>query len=245
MKESRRWAPVLVAVALVALLLPLAGGCGTATSPAVKSPSSVHWVELDGVSNARDLGGWTLQDGSKIPYGRVFRSGKLSEATPEDLAKIKSLGIHTSIDLRSQPEVKVGGQDPVGAQGLSSTVSAPMLIVPSAVGYRNLVADQKPAIATAFKALADPADYPVIIHCSAGKDRTGIVSALLLELLGVPRKQVVSEYMLSASSGAVNEKWINAALDEVDAQGGIQKYMTGIGISPSMQAAIKKNVLGK
>jgi hypothetical protein len=241
-RTGRNRAFSLVALLLVlAVALPLAG-CGTT---AVRQPAtSVHWVELEKVANARDLGGWTLQDGTKIPYGRVFRSGKLSKASAADLATLRKLGIRTSIDLRSEAEVLIDGKDPVGAGGLSGTTSAPMAGVSSEDGYRDLVKNDKASIAKAFSALADGNSYPVIIHCTAGKDRTGVVIALLLELLGVSRKQIVDEYLLSSSSGAVNADWLDAALNEVDAAGGINKYLAGIGIDPSMQSAIMKEILG-
>ncbi|HEY5501832.1 MAG TPA: tyrosine-protein phosphatase [Candidatus Anoxymicrobiaceae bacterium] len=239
---SRRWIFSLVVLALaLAVLVPLMG-CG---STAVRqSPANVHRVKLEGVKNARDLGGWTLADGTKIPYGRVYRSGRLSSVSAADLAKIRSLGIRTSIDLRSASEALISGKDPGGAQGLSGTISAPMVGVASAGGYKDIINNQKSSVATAFRALAKSSSYPLIIHCTAGKDRTGVVSALLLELLGVPRQQIVQEYLLSSNSGSVSADWLDAALNEVDAAGGINKYLSGIGIDSSMQNAIKKNVLG-
>ena len=184
----RRWVLSLVVLALAAAVLTPLAGCGTTTVR--QTPASVHWVKLESVKNARDLGDWTLDDGSKIPYGRVFRSGKLSSATAADVAKLRSLGIRTSIDLRSKAEALISGKDPGAEQGFSGTTSAPMVGVASADGYKDIVNNQKSSIATAFRALADSSSYPVIIHCTAGKDRTGVVSALLLELLGVPRKQI-------------------------------------------------------
>ncbi|HEY5494227.1 MAG TPA: tyrosine-protein phosphatase [Candidatus Anoxymicrobiaceae bacterium] len=238
----RRWVLSLVVLALAAAVLTPLAGCGTTTVR--QTPASVHWVKLESVKNARDLGDWTLDDGSKIPYGRVFRSGKLSSATAADVAKLRSLGIRTSIDLRSKAEALISGKDPGAEQGFSGTTSAPMVGVASADGYKDIVNNQKSSIATAFRALADSSSYPVIIHCTAGKDRTGVVSALLLELLGVPRKQIVEEYLLSATTGSVSADWLEAALSEVDAAGGINKYLAGLGIDSSMQNAIKKNILG-
>lgn len=237
----RRWVLSLVVLALAAAVLTPLAGCGTTTVR--QTPASVHWVKLESVKNARDLGDWTLDDGSKIPYGRVFRSGKLSSATAADVAKLRSLGIRTSIDLRSKAEALISGKDPGAEQGFSGTTSAPMVGVASADGYKDIVNNQKSSIATAFRALADSSSYPVIIHCTAGKDRTGVVSALLLELLGVPRKQIVEEYLLSATTGSVSADWLEAALSEVDAAGGINKYLAGLGIDSSMQNAIKK-ILG-
>lgn len=239
---SHRWIFSLVVLALALAVLVPQMGCGSTTVR--QSLPSVHWVKLEGVKNARDLGGWTLADGTKIPYGRVYRSGRLSSVTAADLAKMRSLGIRTSIDLRGTSEALISGKDPGGAQGLSGTTSAPMVGVASAGGYKDIIDNQKSSVATAFRALAKSSSYPLIIHCTAGKDRTGVVSALLLELPGVPRQQIVQEYLLSSNSGSVSADWLEAALNEVDAAGGINKYLSGIGIDSSMQNAIKKNVLG-
>jgi protein-tyrosine phosphatase len=241
-RTSRRWIYSLVAFALIlAVLLPLVGCGSTAVKPA---PASVHVIKLTNVKNMRDLGGWTLKDGAKIPYGRVYRSGKLSSATPADLAKLHSLGIKTSIDLRSSAEIITSGKDPGPAQGFSATISAPMNGIASASGYKDIINNQKASLAKAFRALADSSTYPVDIHCTAGKDRTGVVSALLLDLLGVPRQEIVEDYLLSSNSGLVNADWIKSALNEVDAAGGIEKYLAGIGINSSTQNAIKKQILG-
>lgn len=218
-------------------------GCGGA---AVKEKTaSVHWIELEKIQNARDLGGWTMADGSKVPYGRVFRTGKLSKASDEDLAALRKLGIRTSIDLRTRLELTTSGKDPSGPTGIPASINVPMIGVVSAAGYRDIIKNQKPALARVFTALAKGATYPVIVHCAGGKDRTGIVSALLLDLLGVSRPQIIQDYMLSEDTGAVDPAWIKAALAEVDAEGGINKYLTGIGIGPSMQSAIKKEILGR
>ena len=243
MKRSlRRWEVGLVAFVVLAAVLAGFAGCGTTTVQ--KSPASVHWVKLENVANARDLGGWTLAGGTKVPYGRVFRSGKLSTATAADLVAIRDLGIRTSIDLRSAAEIRISGRDLGGPLGLATTISAPMTGINSADGYRNMIDNQKSSIATAFRALADGSKYPFIIHCTAGKDRTGVVSSLLLDLLGVSRQQIVDDYLLSADTGAVDPLWLEAALIEVDTAGGISKYLTSIGIDSAMQKAIKKNVLG-
>ena len=241
-RVARSWLLGLIVMAMAcAVLVPLVG-CGTTTVR--QSPATVHWVKLQGVKNARDLGGWTLADGSKVPYGRVYRSGRLSGATEADLAKMRALGIRTSIDLRGNAETLIGGKDPSGAKGLSGTTSAPMRGVASAGGYKDIIDNQKASVATAFRALAKSSTYPVIIHCTAGKDRTGVVTALLLDLLGVPRQQIVEDYLLSSNTGSVSADWLQAALDEVDAAGGINKYLSGIGINTATQNAIKKNVLG-
>jgi protein-tyrosine phosphatase len=238
----RRWFFGLIALTLALAAITPVVGCGsTAVQP---KAANVHWVKLENVANARDLGGWTLADGTRVPYGRVFRSGKLSNATAADLVAMRDLGIRASIDLRSTAEVRIGGRDPGGPLGLATTVSAPMAGIASEDGYRNMIDKQKSSIATAFRALADGSKYSFIIHCTAGKDRTGVMSALLLDLLGVSRPQIVDDYLLSTDTGAADPLWLEAALGEVDAAGGINKYLAGLGIDSSMQNAIKKNVLG-
>ena len=233
----------LVLLALTTSLLALASGCGTTPAPT----SGVHKVEIidfQKIVNARSLGGWTLSDGTEIPYGRVFRSGMLAPASPSDLAELRKLGVRTSIDFSSAEEVAKYGKDPVGPQALSRVISAPMIGQMTAAGYADVVKTQKPSMATTFRALAQGSTYPVDIHCTGGKDRTGIVTALLFDLLGVPQRQIVEDYLLSASSAEVQTDWIDAALNEVTNEGGINKYLAGIGIDQTMQNAIKKKILG-
>jgi len=240
--SARKFIFSFLVLALVACALIPMGCAGTKVS---EGPATVHWIELSEVQNARDLGGWTMRDGSKVPYVRVFRTGKLSKASDEDLAALRKLGIRTSIDLRTRIELTASGKDPSGPNGIPASINVPMLGVVSAAGYRDIVKNQKPALARVFTALASGATYPVIVHCAGGKDRTGIVSALLLDLLGVSRPQIIQDYMLSEDTGEVDQAWIKAALAEVDAEGGIEKYLTGIGIDPSMQSAIKKEIIGR
>jgi len=235
---------VILSLVLTATVLALMAGCGTAPAPT----SGVHKVEIidfQKIVNARSLGGWTLSNGTEIPYDRVFRSGMLAQASNADLAQLRKLGIRTSIDLRSPAEVTKYGEDPVGPQALSHVTSAPLVGSSiSATSYSDVVKNQKPSIAIAFRALAEGSTYPVDIHCVGGEDRTGIVTALLFDLLGVPQQQIVEDYLLSASSAEVQTDWIDAALNEVTAEGGINKYLAGIGIDQTMQNAIKKQILG-
>ncbi|MHB8894722.1 MAG: tyrosine-protein phosphatase [Candidatus Geothermincolia bacterium] len=237
---GRLLAPVCVAV-LVAVLA-LACGCG---SPAVRQKtSSVHWLELERVKNARDLGGWKLKDGTVVPYGRVFRTGRISEASPGDVNTLRRLGLRTTIDLRTDEEIRKNGTDETAVGGFARTVRVPMKAAASAEGYADIVGSQKSAVAAVFRTLADGSAYPFLFHCNAGKDRTGVVSALLLELLGVPRQEIVEDYLLSADAGLkVDEEWLDAVFRAVDAAGGIQNYLSGIGIDASMQNAIRQAVL--
>ena len=92
----------------------------------------------------------------------------------------------------------------------------------------------------AFELIADPDNLPVLYHCAAGKDRSGIMTVLLLTLLGVDRDTVIADYELSALvAGDVSTSCVVELLDEIDRQGGIETYLSGIGVSDSVQASIR------
>ena len=238
---SRGVRALAVVVALVTLLT-LASGCGGGT--AVESPSSVHWLKLDGVVNARDLGGWKFEDGKTVPYGRVFRSGRISGAAPAAIDKLRALGLKTTIDLRSDLEVRASGRDEQATGAFAKTVRAPLKGIASAPGYVDMLGNQQSSIATVFRTLAEESSYPLLVHCTAGKDRTGVVSALLLELLGVPREQIAQDYLLSGNSGLeVEKEWLESVFKAIDAAGGIGKYLSSIGITTKMQNAIREAIM--
>ena len=184
------------------------------------------WVKLEGCYNFRDLGGYLTADGRRFRTGRVFRSDGLQLLTPADLAKLKGeIGLTEVIDLRSSLEVEEAGVGPIADQ---ATLHAVPLFpeakgsgaqppagfeMPSDMGslyHLMLVAAQKP-IVQVVRLLAE-FDAPAVFHCAAGKDRTGVISAVLLSLLGVPDETIILDYAFSRQ----NIDLINARLDSID-----------------------------
>ena len=237
-------------------------------APAVPAPAlareaaSAPSVRLEGAPNFRDLGGYATRDGRHVVAGLVFRSEKLSELTPGDVARIKGLGIRNVIDLRTAEERR---REP-DAWRAPAVYESPKPDLAATMGVRDPDAtpeqmrarmirnyEQMPALYvdeySAFFRRLVAGGAPLIVHCTAGKDRTGVASALLLTALGVPRSTVVADYVLTnkrlvfrpqvaqASLVAVSAParsvlmsadpvFINAALDSVDRQyGSIDGYL--------------------
>lgn len=155
-------------------------------------------------SNFRDLGGYVGAGGKTVRWGKVFRSGALPLLTEEDYALLGGLDIGTIVDLRSLEEREVAGtllDDRTGALFVSNDYSLKPLMANMGTmkgeyvytGMEKLLAPQYRSL---FKRLlAD--DGAVMYHCSAGQDRTGIASALILSALGVDRATILADYHLS------------------------------------------------
>jgi protein-tyrosine phosphatase len=163
---------------------------------------------LAGCSNFRDLGGHRTATGATLRWRKLFRSDSLTSATTEDRRSLRALGLATVLDLRSDAEVALGG----GYRDDGVTVHHvpfPDLLDPAtdwsawndsryvADRYFSLCESAHDSIMEALAILTDPAAYPAVIHCSLGKDRTGVLVALLLRALGVPTHETVDEYALS------------------------------------------------
>lgn len=174
------------------------------------APRGRH-VTLDGSVNFRDLGGYGTTDGRRLRWGRLFRADGLHRLTERDLEVLAGLGLHTVVDLRTVEEGERRGRFPThavpvryfdipmtdvlpGLDDLASWQEAAHI----ADEYVRMVTDGAAAVARAFGALAGPAALPAVFHCSAGKDRTGVLAALLLAFLGVPDEVIVEDYVLSA-----------------------------------------------
>jgi protein-tyrosine phosphatase len=164
-----------------------------------------HVVPLEGGSNFRDLGGYRTAEGHLVRRGTVFRSAHLGNLTDEDRAALGRLGVRTIVDLRGVNEAaetphRVDGVECriVGAhiepavgeriRGAVADGSAnPHLMMQILTDhYRDYPRRCAPAFRTLFATLSDGTHRPLVFHCTAGKDRTGFASALLLTLLGVP-----------------------------------------------------------
>jgi protein-tyrosine phosphatase len=166
----------------------------------------------DGV-NFRDLGGYRTADGRAVRWGRVFRAGSLAELTDEDVAYLGRLGLRLSCDLRSPEEVAAHPDRlPPGAAARHTAIAAEVGRVRRVVTltrkrhriqellqdvYTIMLDQNGPVFAGIIRAAADPANLPLVIHCTAGKDRTGLAAALLLLALGVPQETVIADYTLS------------------------------------------------
>jgi protein-tyrosine phosphatase len=178
-------------------------------------------VPLEGGSNFRDLGGYRTADGRRVRRSAVFRSAHLGTLTETDRAALRRLGVRTIVDLRGVNEAaetphRIDGIDCriVGAHiepGIGDKIrraiedgsATPFLMVSYLTEhYRDYPRRCTPGFRTLFATLSDGQHRPVVFHCTAGKDRTGFASALLLTLLGVPWETVIEDYLRT------NELWI-------------------------------------
>jgi protein-tyrosine phosphatase len=185
------------------------------------SPPLPVVVSLEGGSNFRDLGGYAAADGRKVKHGAVFRSAHLGTLTDADRAALARLAVRTIVDLRGVNEaaetphlVEGVGCRIVGAhiepgvgekiRGAVADGSAnPHLMMQFLTDhYRDYPRRCTPGFRTLFATLTDGTHRPLVFHCTAGKDRTGFASALLLTLLGVPWETVMEDYLRT------NDLWI-------------------------------------
>jgi protein-tyrosine phosphatase len=173
-------------------------------------------VPLAGQPNFRDLGGYAAGDGRRIKWGAVYRSGELSQLSDDDIGKLGELGIRTVVDFRSPEEVSARGQGrlPSGAQLVPLPIASsdmfskliPMFLAgdfsqvpPDLLEQVNrmLVREFTEEYASLLRALSDPANQPLVFHCTQGKDRAGFGAAMVLSALGVPWETVLDDYLLS------------------------------------------------
>ena len=164
-------------------------------------------IDLEGCLNFRDLGGYPTSDGRTVRWRRVFRSDALHLLTDADVARIRhELGVRDVIDLRSTAEVRSEGRglieaDPIrfhhvplfdGEVRAEDRERAAQISLADRYVFMAELAHE--AIGRVITTLAR-AESPAVFHCAAGKDRTGVISALLLDLLGVPDDLVVADYV--------------------------------------------------
>jgi protein-tyrosine phosphatase len=168
-------------------------------------------VALEGCFNLRDLGGYETTDGRTTRWGRLYRSDAFHEMTPLDAEKLGEIGLHTVIDLRGFGELKKLGEFPLHLLQIDvHHVPIFPTIREWAERIEALGPDRRPgaieldiaeaardAIREVFGHLCRPATYPVAFNCSAGKDRTGVIAALVLSTVGVPDQTIVADYVLT------------------------------------------------
>jgi protein-tyrosine phosphatase len=171
------------------------------------------WVELEGVHNMRDIGGYAVQGNRDVRTGIIYRSDTLENATESDIAHLKELRVGIVIDLRTIQESSeslkryrlAADKDvdyvclPAIPEGVMASRAFP-LGDSDGIGdlyYENLLACRA-SFGTALRLLA-AAKVPAVIHCAAGRDRTGSMSAILLSHAGVSDEEVALDYTATSA----------------------------------------------
>jgi protein-tyrosine phosphatase len=176
------------------------------TSSLVLTIVATRWSE----HSLRPAGGYATRDGHWVRTQQLYRAGGPHALTQEDVVKLRALELATVIDLRTPHEVHERGcyvtvlADVVEyhlpmTDVLPDSDELPRWTDPQvvAVEYRNMLERGTHTIAEVLAIVTDPSAYPVMFHCSAGKDRTGVLSAVLLGVLGVPDETIITDYALS------------------------------------------------
>ena len=176
---------------------------------------ATHLSTLAGSCNLRDVGGVSTVDGRRVRRGRLLRSGVLTRLTPAAVRELQALPVRAVCDLRRTEERERHPNPSFGPDvqqfEWDSTVASSPIREPGFVRSESVDAARAAMVAMygripfllqsrlagAFRALAHARDGATIVHCSAGKDRTGVAVALVLEALGVPRDAVVADYVLT------------------------------------------------
>lgn len=171
-------------------------------------------VRLGAVHNFRDLGGYPAQGGT-TKWGMIYRADGLFRLTPEDVKLLERLKLRTVIDLRTHRELEVNGTFPVNdhpvefvhvpvmdqtwsRENVPGVEAATEYLVSA---YKDMLDSGAEKFGDAFRVMTDPANLPAVFHCAAGKDRTGLIAAMVLMAVGVHIDLVVADYGLT--NGAI------------------------------------------
>jgi protein-tyrosine phosphatase len=246
-------------------------------------------ASLRSAPNFRDLGGIRTADGRSLRPGLVYRSGVLDLLDDREVSHLRALGVATVVDLRADDEraarvnrLPAGVEDrhrPVTdvsahpqtimeriARGDTEGLGAPMLLA----GNRHFVEAQAARFGGVVRELVDPVTHAVVVHCTAGKDRTGFAVAALLWTLGVDHETVIADYLETnhrmherqeqtltdaAARGIdvrpleemmrVRRDYLEAAIDEIDVRyGSIDAFVRdGLGVDDELRVAARDRLL--
>jgi len=286
---------MVIGFAALAALVGL--GCGSAPELYAGMPEHVkrRHLGLEGAPNFRDLGGYATEDGYSVRWGILYRSDNLAHLTDADLEKVGTLGIRLVCDFRGPDEKaeepdRLPATDPpavaeleivdasFSATGLREKIGSGDL---DSVDLRQLLIDANhlfagrfsPQYAAMFDRITRPENLPALVHCTAGKDRAGFASALILRTLGVPMETVAEDFLLTNHYTAakvertllmirvfslfradpervrpvlgVEPAYLEAAFDEIDARfGSFDRYRReALGLDDTRLAAFRELAL--
>jgi protein-tyrosine phosphatase len=184
-------------------------------------------VSLEAVHNFRDLGGYPARNGLVTRWNMLYRADGLNRLVGADVDVVRELGLRTVIDLRSHAELDQRGTFPVDEIEVDFN-HLPVFDTTwqhdahldktdhefLAWAYRDMLVVGGDRFAAAIEQLATPGALPAVFHCAAGKDRTGMLAALILGSLGVPREVLLADYGLTAGGMVRMRAWAEREMPE-------------------------------
>lgn len=188
-------------------------------------------LPVQGAYNVRDLGGWRTGHGGQTQWRRILRADSPHRMTPQGLRLLEDEGLRSVIDLRSRDE-QVENPNPFADRPGIAFASCPVYddLAPALMAtreaapdnpllefYRQALTDRADAVRDALRAVAGAPKGLVLFHCTVGKDRTGLLAALLLGTAGVDRGEIVRDYALT---GPAIAPLVTQMLDDTRARGG-------------------------
>jgi len=186
-------------------------------------------IHLKGTTNTRDLGGYKTGDDRTVRWRQIIRSENLSRLTASDFQLLEEIGVKTVVDLRTEreyeqsPTVWQGDHPPVFyhfpiGDAHNDWFNAQRKMIKSnrfteeeslehmVEGYRMIVEEGPASLQKMMDLVLDQSNWPILIHCSAGKDRAGVATALILEALGVDRATIMEDFLLTNEVGKSEKK---------------------------------------
>jgi protein-tyrosine phosphatase len=240
-------------------------------------------LPLEHAVNVRDIGGYATTGGGRTRWRAIVRAASLHALTVAEQAYLLAYGVRTIVDLR-HPHERTERPNVFAGASQIAYVTLPLVegrlatqarwqaagLHPLETLYRAMLDERGAQIRGALELLGDASRHGVLVHCSAGKDRTGLLIALLLTVAGVAREDVVADYAISAT--CLDGRWQAAQRASVEAlgldwhgfaayldcrpelmartleylderHGGVQEYLAAAGLSPGAQATLRQSLV--
>jgi protein-tyrosine phosphatase len=212
-----------------------------------------------GGRNFRSIGNWSTHGGGRVTAGRVYRSGHLGELADELRGELRGLGVRTVVTFQTRQEIELLGDPlpsllpdanwehiPIGDRWFREGLDFPSDSSSQGRFYVKMVRDHPEHWTRFLRLFGTTEKLPLLYHCTAGRDRTGVATVLLLEALRVPRADIVADYLISNEvfeSHTQEPEVLDPLFEAIDRATGIERFLGELGLGSDELDAIRANLV--